>query len=162
MSWDVAQLVEHQAGTPPTQVRFPGAARDFSARVNCQCRLSYGFRTPPCAIACTYIYAHVKEPVVHVRVRWMMKTLKQPACALGWVARLCRSWLSPGKVTRISDGKNPIGTIRLKEVVLLFFSHKKKPRHHQQLRHNTSCFHFQCLTSAILVDQQWALWSRLH
>ena len=27
---DVAQLVEHQTGTLPTQVQFPGAARDFS------------------------------------------------------------------------------------------------------------------------------------
>ena len=26
---DVAQLVEHRTGTLPTQVRFPGAARDF-------------------------------------------------------------------------------------------------------------------------------------
>ena len=26
---NVAQLVEHLTGTPPTQVRFPGAARDF-------------------------------------------------------------------------------------------------------------------------------------
>ena len=27
--WDVAQLVERRTGTPPTQVRFPSAARDF-------------------------------------------------------------------------------------------------------------------------------------
>ena len=44
---DVAQLVEHRTGTPLTQVRFPGAARGFSSRVNFQCRLSYGVRTPP-------------------------------------------------------------------------------------------------------------------
>ena len=31
---DVAQLVERRTGTPPTQVRFPGAARDFSPRLN--------------------------------------------------------------------------------------------------------------------------------
>ena len=33
-SWggDVAQLVGHRTGTPPTQVRFPGSARDFSSR----------------------------------------------------------------------------------------------------------------------------------
>ena len=65
---DVAQLVEHRTGTSPTQVRFPGAARDFSPRVNFQCRLSYGVRTPPCAIACNYDCVHVKDPVVHVRV----------------------------------------------------------------------------------------------
>ena len=38
---DVAQLVEHRTVTPLTQVRFPGAARDFSPIVNFQCRLSY-------------------------------------------------------------------------------------------------------------------------
>ena len=31
---------------------------------------------PSCAIACIHIYAHVKDPVVHVRVRWIMETLK--------------------------------------------------------------------------------------
>ena len=72
---DVAQLVERRTGTPQTQVRFPGAARDFSPRVNFQRRLSYGVRTPPCAIACIYICAHVKDPVVYVDVRWIMETL---------------------------------------------------------------------------------------
>ena len=46
MGKDVAQLVQHGAGTLPTQVRFPGAARDFSPRVNFQCRLSYGVLHP--------------------------------------------------------------------------------------------------------------------
>ena len=112
---DVAQFVEHRTGTPLTQVRFPGAARDFSLRVNFQCRLSYGVRTSPSAIACIYICKHVKDPVVPVRVRWVMETLKHPACSLCWVARLCRSWLSPGKATRISHGRNPIGTVRMEE-----------------------------------------------
>ena len=113
---EVAQLVEHRTGTLPTQVRFPGAAKDFSPRVNFQCRLSYRVRTPPCAIAGISICAHVKDPVVHVRVRWticahvkdpavqvrvrwIMETLKHPACTVGWIARLCRRWLSPGKAT---------------------------------------------------------------
>ena len=30
VGWDVAQLVENQPGTSLTQVRFSGAARDFS------------------------------------------------------------------------------------------------------------------------------------
>ena len=72
---DVAQLVEHRTGTSLTQVRFPGAARDFSPKVNFQCRLSYGVRTFPCAVARINIYAHVKDPVVHVRVRWLMDTM---------------------------------------------------------------------------------------
>ena len=49
MGGDGAQLVEHRTGTPLTQVRFPGAARDFSPRINFQCRLSY--RCP-----CTPVY----------------------------------------------------------------------------------------------------------
>ena len=85
-------MVEHMTGTPLTQVRLPGAARDCSPRVNSQCRLSYGVRTPPCAIASIYICAHVKDPVVHVRIRWMMEILKHPAYTVGLTARLCRSW----------------------------------------------------------------------
>ena len=112
-SGDVAQLVEHRTGTPLTQVRFPGAAREFSPRVNFQCRLSYDVRTSPCAIACIYICAHVKDLVVHVRDRWILETLKHSACTAGWVARLCRSWLFPGQATRISHGRNPNGTIQL-------------------------------------------------
>ena len=107
---DEAQLVEHRTGTLPTQVRFPGTPREFSPRVNFQCRLSYGVRTPPCAIACIYLCAHVKDPIVHDKVRWLKETLKHPACTRGWVARLCRSWLSPGRGgggTRISHGRNP-------------------------------------------------------
>ena len=118
---DVAQLVEYRTGTPPTQVRFPGAARDFSRRVHFQCRLSYGVRSPPFAITSIYICAHVKDPVVLVRVRWIMETLKHQACTLGWVARLCCSWLSPGKATRISHGRDPIGPIQLYKVFKKFF-----------------------------------------
>ena len=81
---DVAQLVQRRTGTPLAQVRLPGAAGDFSPRVNFQCRLSYGVRTPPCASACIDICAHVKDPVVHVRVRWIMETVKHPACTVGW------------------------------------------------------------------------------
>ena len=105
--------LSHDVRTPPTQVRFLRAARDFSPRVNFQCRLSYGVCTPLCAIGCVYICAHVKYLVVHVRVRWIMETLTHPACTVGWVARLCRKWLSRGKGTRISHGRNPIGTIQL-------------------------------------------------
>ena len=101
----MAQLVEHWNGTPPTQVRFLGAARDFSLRVNFQCRLSYGVRIPLCAIACMYICAQVKDPVVHVRIQWIMETLKHPACTLGLVARRCRSWLSRGRQPEFPMGE---------------------------------------------------------
>ena len=43
-------------------VRVPAAARDFSPRVNFQCRLSYGVRKVLCAIACINILHTVKIP----------------------------------------------------------------------------------------------------
>ena len=82
----------HAANANP----FPIVARDFSPRVSFQCRLSYSVHTPLPAIACIYICAYVKDPIVHFRVWWIMKTLKHPACNVGWIARLCHSWLSPG------------------------------------------------------------------
>ena len=109
----VAQLVERRTGTPLTRVRFADAARDFSPRFYFQRRLSYGVQTPPCATACINICVHVKDPVVHVKVRWIMETREHPTCAIGWVARLCRSWLSPGKATRICHGRNLSGTVQL-------------------------------------------------
>ena len=48
----------------------------FFPGVNFQCRLSDGVRTFPCATACINICAHVKEPVVPVRVRWILETPK--------------------------------------------------------------------------------------
>ena len=100
MGGDVAQLVERRTGTPLRQVRFPGAAREFS---------TFGIRTPPCAIACIYICVRVKDPVVHVRVRWIMETLKHLACTVGWVAQLCSSWRSPGKQPEFPLGEIPMG-----------------------------------------------------
>ena len=46
----IAQWVERRTEMPGiilTRVRVPGAARDFSPRVNFQCGLSYGVRTEP-------------------------------------------------------------------------------------------------------------------
>ena len=113
MSGDVAQLEAHRTSTSPMQVRFPGTGNGFVSQSQLSVILFYGVRTSPCAIARLYICAHVEDPVVHVRVRWIMGTLKHPACTVGWVARLCHSWLSPGKATRISHRRNPIGTIEL-------------------------------------------------
>ena len=42
----------------------------------------------------------------------LCKTLKHPACIVGWVARLCCSWLSPGKATRIFHERSANGTIQ--------------------------------------------------
>ena len=44
-SGDVAQLVEHWTGKPPMQVQFPGAAWDFSPRVNFQGRQLHAFKS---------------------------------------------------------------------------------------------------------------------
>ena len=134
---DVAQLVEDRTGTSPSQVRFPGAARDFSPRVNFQCRLFYDARTPPCAAVCINICAHVKDPAVHVRGRWVMETLKHPACTVGGVARLCRSWLSPEKATRISHGRISSGTIQLYQKEK-HFSLESEPVVHAGLAHSVT------------------------
>ena len=75
-------MVEHRTGTPLMLVRFPRAAKDFSSRVNFQCRLSYGVRTPPCAITYINVCEQVKDPVVHVRIRWIMEILTHPARTL--------------------------------------------------------------------------------
>ena len=92
---------------------IPRCGKGFSPRINFQCRLSHGVRTSPCAIVCIYICEHAKDPVVHAGVLWIMETPKHPACTIGRVARLYRSWLSPGKASRISHGRNPIGTIQV-------------------------------------------------
>ena len=111
-------MVEQRTCISPTQVRFPGAAKDFSRRINFHCRLSYGIRTPLCAIACICICAHVKDPVAHVRGRWITER-QHPACAGGWVARLCRSWLSSRKATRISHGIDPNGTTQFIIIIII-------------------------------------------
>ena len=83
----VAQLVEGETSTLLRQVWFPGVARDFSVRVNFCCSLSYGVQTSLCVIAYIDIWPHVKDSVVHVRVWWIMETVKHPACTVGWVAQ---------------------------------------------------------------------------
>ena len=92
---DVAKLVEHWTGMSLTQVWFPAAARDLSPGVSFQCTLSYGVCTPPCAVACINICVRVKDPVVHVRIRWITETLKH----IGWVGRLCLGEIPLGQYT---------------------------------------------------------------
>ena len=73
---DVAQLVVSDwhavdAGLIPlcyVQVFLPEST--FSANsLTC-------VHTPPCAIACINICAHVKDPIVRVRVQWIMDKLQ--------------------------------------------------------------------------------------
>ena len=76
---DVAQLVMHRIGTLPTPVRFSCAAVFFFFFL--QSTSSADSLTVSvhalCSVACIDICAHVKDPVVHVRVRWIMETLKE-------------------------------------------------------------------------------------
>ena len=46
LGWERSS-VDRRTGTLMTQVRFPGASKCFSPRVNLQCGLSNGVRTPP-------------------------------------------------------------------------------------------------------------------
>ena len=98
---DVAQLTEHRTGTPPTRVRFPGAVRDFSSKsISVQTLLRRPYN-PPRAIAGIYICAHVKDSVVHIRVRWIMETLKTTSTHLNRLGSTTLSQLAfPG-------GSNP-------------------------------------------------------
>ena len=64
------------------QVQCPSAASDFLPRDDVQCRLPFGVHTPSCAILCINICAHDKDPVVHVRVRWIMATQIYTACTI--------------------------------------------------------------------------------
>ena len=113
-SWgrDVAHLVEHWTSSLLIQVWFPSAARDFSSRVIFQCRLYYNVCTPPCAWV--NICVHMKDPVVHVRVWWILETLKHPAGTVGWLV-----WVCQGKQPEFYHGRNPIGTIQLKKILKL-------------------------------------------
>ena len=62
----------------------------------------------------SHTFTHARDPVVYVRVRWVLETRKHPACTVGWVARLCRSCFSPGKASRVSHARTPIGTTVVK------------------------------------------------
>ena len=65
--------------------------------------------------------AHIKDPVVHVRSSMDYgHTKTPPACTVGWVTRLCRSWLSPGKASEFSMGEIPIGQYSYKKQQLRF------------------------------------------
>ena len=111
--WDVAHLVRTSDGHTTDASSIPQCSQAFFSQSHLSVQTLTCVHILPCAITCINICAHVKDPVVHFRVWWIMETLKQPACAVGWVVRLCHSWLSPGKATRISHGRNPVWTIQL-------------------------------------------------
>ena len=95
---------------------IPRCARDFSPRVNFQCRLFSGVRTSPCAIACIYLCAHVKDPVAHVRVWWIMETLKHPACNVGWVRDSIAAGFPQGRQPEFPMEEIPFGQYSYKKL----------------------------------------------
>ena len=107
-----------RTGMRPMHVGFPGGASDFSPESTFGA-LSCGFLAPPCAIACIYIWAHVKDPVSHVRVRWNMETLKHPACTVGMVF----PW---GKQPEFPLGEIPLGQCSCKKSTTTKKRRKKK------------------------------------
>ena len=77
---------------------------------------SYGVCTLLCAITCIHICVHVKDSVVHVRVLWIMKTLKHPACTAGWVARLSQLAFLGGRQLKFLTGEMPLGQYSCKKL----------------------------------------------
>ena len=118
MAWYTVRLtsLEQNSSASDQQVAnagsIPWPSRGFFSYSQLSVQTPRDICTPSCSITCIYIRAYVKDPVVHVRVWRNMETLKHPACTVGWVAQLCRSWLSLGKATH---WRNPtgIGTIQL-------------------------------------------------
>ena len=92
------------------QVQFPGAARDFSPKVSFQCRLSYGVHTPPCAIECIKICAHVKDLAVHVKSSVDYRNTKTPSLRRSWGSTTLSQLAFPGeKQPGFPMGKIPMG-----------------------------------------------------
>ena len=114
---DVAQLVRASDHHAADAGSIPLCGKGFfsQSQLSVQTLLRVSVHPPPCPIACINICAHVKDPVVHVRVQWIRD--QHPAYTIGWVARLCCNWLSPGKATQISHGRNPVGTVQLTQVL---------------------------------------------
>ena len=94
---DVAQLDRASDRHTADAGSIPQCGKGFFSQGQLPVQTLLRVSVTPCAIACINICAHVKDPVAHVRVRWIMETLKHSACTEGWVARLCCSCLSPGK-----------------------------------------------------------------
>ena len=61
-------------------------------------------------------HTHFRDPVVHIRVSWIMETPKHPACTLGWAVQLCGRLLSLWNATWISHERNPSWTIQLLKI----------------------------------------------
>ena len=68
---DVAQLGERRTGTTLRQVRFPRCGKRFLLQ---ESTFSAGSLTVSVHPRVQHLGAYVKDPVVHVRVRWILET----------------------------------------------------------------------------------------
>ena len=80
--WDVAQLVRASDRHAADAGSIPRCGKEFFSQSTFSADSLTCVRTPTCAITCTNICAHIKDPVVRVRVQWIMETLKHPACTV--------------------------------------------------------------------------------
>ena len=78
-SEDVAQLVRAADRHAADAGSIPRCGKEFFSQSTFSANSLTCVRTPTCAITCTNICAHIKDPLVYVRVWWIMETLKHPA-----------------------------------------------------------------------------------
>ena len=95
---------------------IPRCGKGFFFQINFQCRLSYGVRTLPRSIACINFCAFVKDLVVYVRVRWIMETLKHPACNVGWVRDSIAAGFPQGRQPEFPMEEIPFGQYSYKKL----------------------------------------------
>lgn len=72
-------------------------------------------------VACVYMhakrsYAHVKDPLVHVRVKWITETQKHPAYIVHWASELVAACFAWGKQPKFLVGEIPEGQYSCKKV----------------------------------------------
>ena len=81
-----------------------------------------------------------------------METLKHRACTVSWVARLGRSWLSPGKATRFSHWDSTVDKKKLINVIM--FHPSAEPFTGCPTKHivNTHCHSFFSDTAPVYLS----------
>ena len=80
--WDVAQLVRASDPHAADAGSIPLVQQGIFFPESTLSADSCGVRTTPCQIACINICVHDKDPVVHVRIQWIMATQTNPACTI--------------------------------------------------------------------------------
>ena len=83
---DVAQLVRASDRHVADAGLIPRCGKGFISQSQLSVQTLTCIRILLCTITCINICAHVKGPVVHVRVGWIMETLKHPACTVDWLS----------------------------------------------------------------------------